>query len=215
MPDRCCHADYDALFDARSARRELTAYRRKGATGSTRRLLDAIRAEGVAGMTVLDIGGGVGVIGAELLADGASSVTDVDASRAYIAVAGREMSRRGLGERVSLRHGDFVRLADEIPPADVVTLNRVICCYPDWPSLVGRSLERSRRLYGIVYPRDRWFLRAGVAFVRAVGRLTGTVYPVFVHPEAQIDATIRAAGFVPTMVERGFVWQALVYRRLS
>jgi hypothetical protein len=64
-PD-CCQTDYDALFNDRAARRELAAYRRKGADGSTQTLLDAIRAEGVDGASLLDIGGGVGVIGALL-----------------------------------------------------------------------------------------------------------------------------------------------------
>ncbi len=73
----CCRPDYDAFFDDRMARRELEAYRRRGATGDTRRLIDALRAEGVEGMAVLDIGGGVGAIGHELLADGATRITNV------------------------------------------------------------------------------------------------------------------------------------------
>ena len=85
MPPRCCEPDYDALFDDRAARRELAAYQRNGPSGTTRRLIEAIRSEGVDGASVLDIGGGVGIIGAELLGAGASTLTDVDASRAYAA----------------------------------------------------------------------------------------------------------------------------------
>ena len=46
-------------------------------------------------------------------------------------------------------------MSDEIEAADVVTLDRVICCYPDMEALVGRSAERALRLYGLVHPRDR------------------------------------------------------------
>lgn len=46
----------------------------------TKALVSALVADGVTGATVLDIGGGVGVIGYELLDAGAASVTNVEAS---------------------------------------------------------------------------------------------------------------------------------------
>jgi Methyltransferase domain len=213
MSRDCCRPDYDALFDARSARRELEEYRRNGAGATTRRLLDAIIREGVEGAAVLDIGSGVGVIGLELLGAGADRLTNVDASRNYIAVATHELRRRGFADRATLHHGDFVVLADQVPQAEVVTLNRVVCCYPDWRSLTERSVGRARRLYGLVYPRDRWFLRLGLALIRSVGRLFGTSYPFFVHPEREVDALVRSSGFEPILAERGFAWQIVLYRR--
>jgi len=209
----CCRPDYDSLFDARAARRELKAYRRKGAGRTTRRLLDAIRAEGVRGATVTDIGGGVGVIGAELLAAGAAGLTDIDASGPYLAAARSEIERRGFGVRATFQHGDFVELAPAVASADVVTLDRVVCCYDDWEALVSRSVERARRLYGLVLPRDRWWMRISIAAVRGVGRLFGQAFPFHVHPERRIDERIRASGFELVFARRGIAWQTLLYRR--
>lgn len=214
-PD-CCRTDYDALFDDRAARRELSAYRRKGAGGTTAKLLSAIRASGpVAGATVLDIGGGVGVIGAELLAAGAAKLTDVDYSRPFLAAARAEIGRRGYADRAEFVHGDFVRVAAGVEPADVVTLDRVLCCYTDWISLVDSSVERARRLYGLVYPVDRWWMRWSVGIVRGVTRIFGQVAPFRVHPEREVDARIRAAGFERVSGDRGFAWQTVLYRRTS
>jgi len=213
MTRDCCRPDYDAVFNHRAAARELAAYRRDGATGTTRRLLEAIRQSGVTGARVLDIGGGVGVIGAELLGAGASHLTDVDASQPYLEVARSEIERRGYAERAAFLHGDFVELADEVEPAEIVTLDRVICCYAGWTSLVDRSLGRARVLYGLVYPRDRWWLRLSVATIRAVGRLFGQALPFHVHPEQAVDARIRAAGFEPIFARRGLMWQTILYRR--
>lgn len=213
MSRDCCRPDYDALFDARSARRQLAEYRRKGAEGTTRRLLDAILAEGVSGASVMDIGGGVGVIGMELLDAGADRLTNVEASRNSIAVATHEVRRRGYGDRATFHHGDFVQLAPELPAADIVTLDRVVCCYLDWEVLVGRSLERATRLYGLVIPRDRWWMRVSIGAVRTIGRLFGQAYPFSVHPERQIDATIRDGGFQLVFARRGLAWQTLLYRR--
>lgn len=213
MSRDCCQTDYDALFDDRAARRELSDYRRRGARGTTARLLNAIRAEGVDGATVLDIGGGVGVIGAELLDAGALSLTDVDASRPYLAAARAEIGRRGHADRATFEHGDFVARAPEVAPADIVTLDRVLCCYEDWIALVDRSVERAKRLYGLVYPVDRWWMRLSVGIIRGASRLFGRPAPFAVHPDRAVDARIRAAGFAPILAERGIAWQAVLYRR--
>lgn len=215
MSRNCCRPDYDALFDDRAARRELEAYRRTGADGRTRHLLDAVRAEGVGGGTVIDIGGGVGVIGVELLAAGARALTNVDASGPYLSAARSEIERRGFGDRTTFHHGDFVDLASEVATADIVTLNRVVCCYGDWEALIGRSAERARRLYGLVYPRDRWWMRMPLGVVRAVGPLFGQAFPFHVHPERAIDERIRASGFELVFARRGIAWQTLLYRRIA
>ena len=213
MPPRCCEPDYDALFDDRAARRELAAYQRNGPSGTTRRLIEAIRSEGVDGASVLDIGGGVGIIGAELLGAGASTLTDVDASRAYAATARAELERRGFGDRISVHHGDFVRIAGDIAPVDIVTLDRVVCCYGDWATLVDRSTEHAQRLIGLVYPNDRWWMRLVVDAGNLVMRLFRQQFRFYVHPEREIDARIRGAGFERPFHHRSIGWQTAIYHR--
>jgi hypothetical protein len=50
-------------FDDRQAKADLRSYRKKGPDRSTPLLLDALRAEGVEGASLLDIGGGVDRLG--------------------------------------------------------------------------------------------------------------------------------------------------------
>lgn len=209
----CCRVDYDELFDADDARHDLAAYRRDGPSRSTRLLLEALVAEGVAGLTLLDIGGGVGAVQHELLAAGAATSVDVDLSRAYLTAAREEAERRGMGDRATHRYGNFVEIADDVDRADIVTLDRVICCYPDMRALVGASAAHAGRLYGLVYPVDRWWIRLGARIVNAglwAGRQT---YRVHVHATAAVDALVRSAGFEPRAHKRGIIWQAAVYRR--
>ena len=150
----CCQAQ-DEVFGERTARHDLRRYRRRGPSKPTRMLLEALEREGIEGATVLDIGGGVGAIQQELLAAGAAQGTAVEASDAYLSAAAEEAERRGQADRVRQLRGDFVELAGEVEPADVVTLDRVICCYPDMEALVGRSADRARRLYGSSIPATR------------------------------------------------------------
>jgi magnesium-protoporphyrin O-methyltransferase len=211
----CCRVDYDALFNDRDAKRQLDDYRRSGPARHTQRLLDAIVAEGVSGATLLDIGGGIGAIQHELLAAGAVTSVDVDFSRPYLAAARLEAERRGLGDREEHRYGNFVDLAEEVEAADIVTLDRVICCYPDMRALVGRSVDHARRLYGLVYPVDRWWIRLGAGLVNAFLRITRQGFRLHVHRTADVDAIVRSHGFERRSHERGLFWQSLVYRRIA
>jgi Methyltransferase domain len=215
MASECCRVDYDDQFNADEARRDLLQYRADGPDPSTRRLLDALTAEGIRGATLLDIGGGVGAVQLELLKAGVASTVDVDASGAYLAVAEAEATELGWQGRTQYVHGDFTRLADGVEPADVVTLDRVICCYPDARALIGRSAAKARRLYGLVHPVDRWWTRA-LASVGNLGyRLFRNPYRMFVHRQSLIDALVRAEGLEPVSVSGAWFWRSAVYRRVA
>jgi magnesium-protoporphyrin O-methyltransferase len=212
----CCQCrGIESQFDGREAARKLARYRQHGPERSTRILLDALLAEGVAGLSLLDIGGGVGAIQHALLDAGASGAVDVDAAGAYLDAAREEGRRRGLGDRVRYVHGDFVERAAEIEPADIVTLDRVICCYPDMPALVSASAARARRLYGLVYPRDTWWVAAGTMVVNAAFWLQRTPFRVFKHPTAAMDALLRGHGLEQRLARDAGPWQVALYARPS
>lgn len=214
--DTCCPADLETGFDDRIAARDLERYRHGGLAPDQRRLLSALLAEGVTERTILDIGGGVGAIHHELLGAGARSVTDVDGSSAYLTIAQEEARRHGDLDRISYRQGDFVELADEIEPADIVVLLRVLCCYPDMRALVRASARRARRSYGVIYPRSTWWMRAASAAYDALRPVAGaTAGPGHVHSERDIDAAIRREGFTPVVVDSTWYWRIALYRRTA
>ena len=214
--DCCSPGDdprYDRQFDARHAADKLRAYRRNGPAAMTRHLIDALAAGGVVGLTVLDIGGGVGAVHHELIRAGAAHAVDVDASRAYIAASMEEAQQQGHLDRMRYLGGDFVRLADDVEPADLVALDRVICCYPDVKALVARSSALARRRYGLVYPRDTWLARVGIAIENLGHRLSGSPFRAYVHRTAEVDAILAAHGFVARARRSNLVWQMAVYER--
>ena len=195
------------------AAKELKKYRRAGPSKTTRLLIEALQAEGIQGLTLLDIGGGIGALGHELLAAGASRATNVDASTAYIEVAKEESERLGHSDRVSYQHGNFVDLAPEISPADIVTLDRVICCYHDMEALVGLSAQRATKYYGVVYPRDnRWFIAARPV-INLFLWLSRNPFRMFLHPTAAVDAVVRRQGLQPRFHRNTAIWQVVVYGR--
>ena len=201
------------LFSDKAAADDLASYRRSGPDSTTRRLIRAIVAEGIEGSHVLDIGGGVGAIQLELLDAGAASTESVDASAPYVAVARAEAERRGFGDRTVHRAGDFVALADEVAPADVVTLVRMICCYSDMPRLVGTSIGHARRMIGLVYPRDTLWVRAFARIMNLGEWLIRRPIRWYIHREAAVDGLLMAAGFERRMLDRGLLWQVALYVR--
>ena len=211
----CCRppSAWDEMFDAKQARHDLKRYRKAGAEPTTRALINLMRERGVNDATLLDVGGGVGAIHHELLDAGARSAVHADASASYIGVAREEAERRGHGDRVEFVYGDFVAQSGSIPAADVVTLDRVICCYPDMPALVHASASRARKYYGASFPRERWFLRAGFRVINWFMALRRRTFRIHMHSHAEIDAALKREGLKQQSAARTFVWQVVVYAR--
>jgi hypothetical protein len=203
----------EKIFDQGTAERDLKAYRARGPGTTTRLLIEALKAAGIADRTLLDIGGGVGAIQHELLKDGVRSAIAIDASSAYLHTARQEAERQGHAHRIAYHQGDFVALAPQLPQADIVTLEKVICCYPDMRALVGLSSARAGKLYGVVFPRDTWWMRLGGLFVNLFPQLQRNAFRFFVHPTAAIEAVVRANGLERRYYRKTLFWQVIVYAR--
>jgi hypothetical protein len=219
----CCNtqeqcAGLETLFDSGTAQSELDDYVKHGPGKTTRWLLDAIRQamrDGLQGASLLDIGGGVGVIQHELVQAGVCEVVGVDASTAYLNTAKREAEKRGYAAHASYRFGNFAELASDIAPTDVVTLERVICCYPDMRALVQLSSERAKQIYAVVYPRDVWWMKVGRDLMNFGMRLFRRKFRFFVHPTESVEAIVTANGFARQFYRASWVWQIIVYQRVT
>jgi len=216
MPCAQC-SGIEEQFDAPTARAQLRKLRRTGPDRTTRMLLQDLRAgitpERQSLALLLDIGAGVGAIHHALLDQGIDRAIHVDASPAYLAAAREEAERRGHGDRVEFRQGDFVDLAPGVPAADVVTLDRVICCYPEMRELVSRAAERAESLLGAVFPREGWWVRLGMVAINSFMVLRRSTFRVHLHSPAEIDATLRSFGLQRRSMRRTLTWEVVVYER--
>ncbi|HTI37214.1 MAG TPA: methyltransferase domain-containing protein [Vicinamibacterales bacterium] len=212
----CCHESRCAAgeqFGPAIAARDLKRYRQKGPDAPSRWLVDSVAKELKTGDTLLDIGGGVGVLSFELLSRGARTATLVDASPAYLEAAGQEAERRHLSEGVQRIAGDFTTVSDRIDAADVVTMNRVVCCYPDYSVLLKAAATRARRVFAFSYPRARWLTWLWVSMANTIRRLRGNSFRAFVHSPAAMDALVVGEGFRKSHQSQTVVWSMHVYVR--
>jgi 16S rRNA G966 N2-methylase RsmD len=205
----------DQHFTAEKVTKELRRYRRKGPRPTTRGLRDGLAAVGVNQGTVLDVGGGLGVLSLELLDLGMERAIVVDASSAYLAAGSDEAANRGRSASVQFVHGDFLLLAGQLALSTVVTLDRVVCCYPFYEPLLEQAVQHAERCVAISYPRDRWYVRFGVWLENALRRRRGNPFRTFVHSPSGITQTVERAGFKLAGRRQTLAWSADIFVKAS
>lgn len=213
MPCNCCEITDNAFSEA-EAKADVRNYRKHGPANQTKLILEAIRSLGLKDAALLDVGGGIGAIYHELLEDVAREATHVDASSAYLKIATEEAKRRGHGERVKFIHADFTDVAADLPQADVVTLDRVVCCYPDFRGLLKAAASHSRRAIALTYPREIWYMRIGLHVINFFQKLGRDPFRVFLHPVAEMESLLNGEGLRKVSVRRLFVWEMALYQRM-
>jgi magnesium-protoporphyrin O-methyltransferase len=200
------------LFDERLARRDAARYRRRGLRGSARRVLEQARG-GVEAADVLEIGGGVGSLSIELVRAGARHATVLELSSGYGREADALLREGGLEGRVEHRLGDVVTDRGTIDVADLVVMERVVCCYPDVDALVGAAADHARRRLVLSYPRYGLLARVAGRGANLVQRLRGSEFRAYAHPGAAIVAAAGAHGLRPAGPERGAIWRVAAFER--
>jgi SAM-dependent methyltransferase len=199
-------------FDSAVAEGDLKRFRARGPNRTTQLLRRGVLETG-AWQSTLDIGAGIGAASFELLASGFATAILVDAAPSYVAVARREAEARGLLDRVTVLEGNFVAMAETVAPADVVVMDRVVCCFPDFGSLLDQALRHSRHVFAYSYPHDRWYVRLVVAMDNLRRAVARNPFRAAVHSTAAMEEMITAQGFRRAYRSGSLVWAVDVYVR--
>jgi hypothetical protein len=208
---RCCStATYADFFNEKLARRDAARYRRRGLRGVSKRLVELVAARGIDGATVLELGGGTGSLQIELIERGAAGATNTELSPGYESVAAELLRERGLTGRVERIVADVVQDPERVDAADVVLLNRVVCCYPDYETLLATAADKARRLVAFSYPPDSALTRGLVGVVNLWQRLRGSDFRSYVHPERAMLETVERRGFGLVARERSSIWRIVL-----
>jgi SAM-dependent methyltransferase len=212
----CCDADLERIgCDGKDWESDLTRLREKGPRDETTELLASVLREGVSGATVIDVGAGVGAVHLALIEAGAARAVDVDASKEYLDAARAEADRRGLADKVDYRYGDVVELAEDLPPAEVVVADSVVCCYPFVDRLIGAFTTPRPRVVGLSYANEAWFLRAWMHLMNLWWAARRSPERWYIHRHATVDRLMARAGYEVIHDGGPWYWRVVVYRRAS
>jgi magnesium-protoporphyrin O-methyltransferase len=192
----------------------LRRYRRKGLDALEQQMLASAGADGLAGARILEIGGGIGALQAELLAAGAEHGEIVELVAAYEPYAHELARDKGFEDRVTFQVADVLEEPGSVEPADVVVLNRVVCCSPDGVALAGVAARLARRTLVLSFPRDRVLVRIGLRLVNGSMRVLGRSFRVFAHPRSSLVAAAESEGLrLADSGIGGFGWEFVALHR--
>lgn len=208
----CCTAT-TRHFDEAFVEDEIRRSGREGSHHATRSLLDALLKHDMAGLELLEIGGGSGSITFGLMAAGIERATFVEIAPPYLAAAEAEARRLKISDRMTFLRADFVEIQDDIGAADVVVLDRAVCCYPDARALIEASVAKCRRVYGLSYPRDTLLSRIDTAIKNRRRRRRKNPFRTFVHSEGLMRGILLESGFEPSLAKLSPIWRSVVYVR--
>lgn len=177
--------------------------------------MGAVTGSELAGKTILEVGCGPGDLLRELVRAGAAGATGMDLAEKTLEQARQKTAEENLADRITFRVGNGAK--DALEAHDVVVLDKVICCYPDWPGMVDNTSAAARSTFGFVIPRSdglsslltKSFIAIGNLFLR----LRKCGFRAFVHDYRKIDAHLRSKGFERAHYSRGPIWMTAVYAR--
>lgn len=210
--NHCCGAD--KLFNYKKAKSQLKKYRKKGPLKTSRNLIDGIKSVQNGSSSLLDIGGGIGAVHLELIKEGISSVTNIDASSSYLELAKEESGRQGASDKITYFQGDFLDHAIDLEKHDIVVLDKVICCYPSMPDLLKASISKSEKILALVYPKNNVLGRAIISFANFVFKMKRNSFRIFLHSNEEIRNQINQAGFQLASRKTVYPWNIEVYQRI-
>lgn len=178
-------------------------------------LVRAVESLGLESRTVLEVGCGAGDLTRELVRLGASRAVGIDLAEKTLDVARKRAADEHLEDRTVYRVGNGAK--DELQPHDIVVLDKVICCYPDWSGLIDNTSRAAQSVYGFVIPRSEGLssivVRAFMAIMRFTLKLRKCGFTPFVHDYRKIHARLEEHGFQRTLVNYGPIWMTAVYAR--
>ena len=180
-------------------------FRRRTFERRTEDVEAVLRAFGVSGKQVIDIGCGSGEVSLVAARLGAS-VVGLDIVEDMVRIARQEAARAGLGARTEFRVFNMVN--EDVPSADVSLMVGVIEYYRDIDWLLKKVAASTRELLVIVDTRGplwRRTLRYALASMKK--------FNLYYHPPDSVAAVVTREGFEEFERKAGHSYTLFAFRR--
>ena len=208
IKEHCCGADQ--FFDKKTAKKQYKSYLKKGPSRVTKKLIGQLEKTNT-GESLIDVGGGIGAIQWWFLNHGGEQTFGVDASSGYLNLAQEHASKNNLKENTHFMMGDFTDKAEELPKANHVTLDKVICCYPNFEAILNLACKKATNTVSLSFPMDGFissiFRSLGVLYMK----LTGCSFKPYINRVASVRALFVENGFKLKDKELSFPWHIETY----
>lgn len=213
MSCRCPEVGLEEVFDEDFARKDANRYRKRGLPPRARKLLRLVEKQiDLRNLQSLEAGAGAGGLTIELARRGAAHARGIDAVRVAIEQAQSLARDFGVTDRTGFAVGDFARMTDQ-PNADLVILDRVVCCYPDWTPLLENAAACARRVIALSYPADRTLAKIVIRLINAGQAILRRRFRLQFHSPAAMLGLLARNGFSVREQQRYWFWEISVASR--
>ena len=214
MPCDCASVGLDEIFNERFVRRDAAGYRKHGPPRRVRHLLGMIEdVLPLEGRSSLEGGAGAGVFTVELARRGVAQARAIDATRIAAEYTNRLAREFQVDSRVQAQMGDFADPNITKEPADLVILDRVVCCYPDWRALLGNATQRARRVVALSFPPGNLISKLELVGINTFQSLLRRRFRFHLHPPSDMLAYMLQEGFTRMQRKRYWGWELVVAAR--
>ena len=209
----CCSTQATDRFFSRTSKKYARNFRRKGLDKTQMVIADALVRFGIENRSILEIGCGVGGLHLVLLENGAAKACGVDVAKEMTEKAAVFASQKGLSDRVEYHVGDFLHMNGLPAPADVVILDKVLCCSHTPVRLIEKSIAKATKFYVVSYPADKFIPRLMFATTEFFGKVLNWSFHPWYHRPELLEEEITQAGFRQVFSQSTVVWQVKIFER--
>ena len=202
-----------AKFFSKNSKKYLRTYKRKGLAREQRMLVEGITSKPLIGKTLLEIGCGVGGLHLALLKCGAASAVGIDAAEGMIEKAKILARDESLEGSTQYLLGDFVALQPAVAAADVTILDKVVCCYENAGELVAKSLEKTRSVYALSFPKPHFLVKWSFVVPIIAAKMFRWSFHPYWHDWQKLLDSIEQRGFQKRYENSTLMWSICVFER--
>ena len=124
-------------------------------------------------------------------------------------VASRGIERATVLEIGTRRFLDIAQAPDEVEPADVVVLHRVVCCYPDYAALLRAAAGHARKTLAYSHPAVNAINRAQFSTENLYRWVTRNDFRTFIHPPEGMVRAAEAEGMTVAFRRHSRDWDVV------
>ena len=209
IKDHCCGADL--FFDQKKSNKLYKNYLKKGPSRVTAKMIWQLEKHPIDGNTMVDIGGGIGALQWWFLENGGRNTVDIDASSDYLKQAESHAQIKGWGAKTKFLLGDFMDVYAQITPTDYITLDKVVCCYPNYKEILEATCEKANKIISLSYPMDGIISNA----IRKMGdffmNFSSNPFRPYIHSVKEVRSVIEQNGFQRNAHNFVFPWHVETY----
>lgn len=206
-----CNCGLNEMFTDSVSRRDARKYRRRGLDPRARKLIRALEREiDLRGHTSLEIGVGAGALTVELLRRGVSRATGVDVVENQLQQTRRLAEETGVADRLHVQQGDFTEISSNVDNADIVVLDRVVCCYPEWRPLLADAAAHAQCAVVMAYPRESWYTQLWVKAANLGMWTLRRAFRLYLHSPRAMRELLKSQGFTAKVVGHRGPWELLL-----